>query len=465
MTKYRPKGTSNDGYGKDERYEPTSNVGTIEQRGEIIEEKGLGESRELGIDVPLVTRVEGHSRIVVKMHGKEVVEAQMQVIEGMRLFEAWMRGRNYMELHHFASRVCGMCSASHQLASIHAIESGCGITPSAQTEKLRELMCYGELLQETALHMYLLALPDFLGFDSIISMADKHPEEVRDALRVKSVGNDICRMLGGRAVHQWAMHPGGFSKIPDRYEVVEILGKLREIIPPAWKMVERFSKLKFPDYRRKSQYIALTKKDSYAFENGQLSSSDGWTRAVSGFEDVISEEVVHYSTAKRARIGGNSYQVGPLARMNLSSSKLGDLGKKALGMMNVKFPSDNPFHNNAARAVELMEIIDKSIGILENDSFKIEDFRSKPKAGKGYGATEAPRGTLFYHFDFDDTGKATFANIITPTAQNQIRMEEDMRGFLPLIADKPNTELAHLLQMLIRSFDPCNSCATHFMQI
>ncbi|MEM2899326.1 MAG: nickel-dependent hydrogenase large subunit [Thermoplasmata archaeon] len=451
------------------------------QDGIIYDEKKVGKNgeggelgRELGIEIPVLSRVEGHSRIVVRMKGKEVVDARLEIFEGMRLFEAWMRGRSYIELHHFASRVCGMCSASHQLASIHAIEDGLGIVPSEQTIRLRELICYGEMLQETALHMYVLSLPDYLGYNSIIDMAAREPEEVKDALKVKSVGNDICRVIVGRAVHQWSMHPGGFSKIPDKRTVSELLVKIREILPCAWRMVERFSKLEYPEYRRTSQYLALC-EDKYAFENGKVNTTNK-SFEIREFEKNITEEVVPYSTSKRSRIEWKSYQVGPLARMNLSYNKLGDMGKKALGMLNVKFPSDNPFHSNAARAVELMEIIDRIIGILEKNTFKIEEIRNipkeymheegnltLPKSGDGYGATEAPRGTLFYHFKFDNKGKAEYVNIITPTAQNQLRIEEDMRGYLETISDMPKEEIAHKLQMLVRSYDPCNSCAAHVL--
>ena len=432
-----------------------------EDDNEIKADEKNENERELGIDIPILSRVEGHSRIVVKMKGKEVIDARFEIFEGMRLFESWMKGRSYIELHHFASRVCGMCSASHQLASIHAIEDALGFVPSEQTVRLRELVCYGELLQETALHMYILSLPDYLGYNSIIDMAVKEPEEVKDAIKVKSVGNEISRVIGGRAVHQWSMHPGGFSKIPDKRTVTELLAKVREILPNAWRMVERFSKLDYPEYRRKSEYLALS-DERYTFENGKISTTSE-NFEIREFEKKIREEVVPYSTSKQSRLNGKSYQVGPLARMNISYKKLGDLGKKALGMLNVKFPSENPFHSNAARAVELMEIIDRIIGILEKNTFKIEGYHVEGKNGEGFGATEAPRGMLFYHFKFDENGKASSVNIVTPTAQNQLRIEEDMRGYLQNIYDMKKEVLAHKLQMLVRSYDPCNSCAAHVL--
>jgi len=419
----------------------------------------------MNIDIHHITRVEGHGRLVVDVKNKKIEKVEMQVTEGARLFEAWLRNRRYDEVTHLACRVCAICSASHTVSSLKAVEDALGINVSEQTRKLRELAIMGEYIQSHVLHLYCLALPDYLGFESIIPMAEKHPKEVKNALRMKKLGNDIAEVTAGRAIHQISAVINGFTKIPSKEEMNKVLKQLKELRPAALKTVELFSGLDYPELGRKTEYIALKKPDGYAIYDGDIASTEGWNADVKEWERYATEQIIEYSNAKQGIRNNHGYMTGPLARINLNFEKLSGAAKDAAKDNGLRFPSYNPFHNNIARSLELLHCFDRAINIIENNNFRKEKNEYKIKSGEGWGANEAPRGTLYYHYWIDEKGIVTGANILTPTAQNLKNIEEDANAFLPKILGKPNEKIIQNLDMLVRAYDPCISCAAHFLTV
>jgi coenzyme F420-reducing hydrogenase alpha subunit len=313
--------------------------------------------------------------------------------------------------------------------------------------------------------MYCLALPDYLGFESVISMAEKYPDEVKNALRMKKLGNDMAEVAAGRAVHQISAVVNGFTKIPGMDELEKLLKKIEELRPAAVKTVELFSGLDYPELERKTEYIALKNPDDYAIYDGKIASSEGWNADVKEWEKYLLEQIVEYSNAKQGIRNGHGYMTGPLARVNLNFDQLSGATKDAAKDNGIRFPSCNPFHNNIARSLELLHGFDMAINIIENNSFRKEKNEYKIKPGEGYGTNEAPRGTLYYHYRIDEKGIVTTANILTPTAQNLKNIEEDVNAFLPKILEEPKEKIIHNLEMLVRAYDPCISCAAHFLTV
>lgn len=417
------------------------------------------------INIKHVTRIEGHANLVLRIKNKKIEKLEFQVDEGSRLFEAWLKGRKYNEVSRLASRICGICCASHTLGSLEALEDAFKLKPSEQTEKLRELMILGEFIQSHTLHLYCLALPDYLGFDSVFALADKYPKEVKNALKLKKLGNDLVELVAGRAVHQISADIAGFKRIPSKKDLEKLLKELKKLRPVALHTIELFENLSYPDFERATEYLALKKSQEYALCKGDITSSEGWTVEPRNWEEYCHEKIVSYSTAKQGIRNEHGYLVGPLARLNLNWKQLSERAKKIVKNAEIKIPSYNLFHANFARAVELLHCIDKSIELIENNTFKPEKIKYKHKSGEGYGATEAPRGTLYYHYKINPQGFIQKANILTPTAQNLKNLEEDISAFLPQLLNLTKEKIIHNLEMLVRAYDPCLSCATHFLKV
>jgi coenzyme F420-reducing hydrogenase alpha subunit len=408
------------------------------------------------IDIHHITRVEGHGRLIVNIKEKRIEKVQMEIFEGARMFEAWLRNRRYDEIPHLACRICGICTAAHTVCALNAVENATGIRPSKQTRLLRNLMTIGGIIQSHTLHMYFLALPDFLGYNSAMEMAEDHPDEVKGALRMKKLGNDIVDIVAGRAVHPISAVVNGFTRIPTKGESERLLKMLKELRPTAKGAIEIFKDLNYPDFERKTEYIALQSKKEYALMDGDcIASTAGWKSKINEWDKY----------AKQGIRDGHGYLAGPLARVNLNFDLLCDDAKDGVNSSGIKFPSYNPFHNNFARAVELLHCFDEAISILESNKFKEEKREHKIKSGEGWAATEAPRGTLYHHYAINGSGISEDANVLTPTAQNLHNIEEDANELIPQIIDKPKEEIVLNLEMLIRSYDPCISCATHFIDV
>ncbi len=434
--------------------------------------------RNVTLNVEFITRVEGHGHIVIDVQNGQLLKAELQIVEAPRYFEALLQGRSVFEAQHITSRICGICACGHSLASIQAAEAALGFAPSVQTLKLRELLLHIENLDSHLLHIYMLVAPDLLGEQSFLGLMQDHADAVRRFLRMKKACNEICDILVGRHVHPISCVVGGFTKLPDHHQLEIIAGLLQRIrtdLAPTLVLVRGFS---FPDFTRQTEYVALVSDtDEYPLLGGDVGSTDGVRLAKEAYRDVTNEFMVEYSTAKHARLSRSSYAVGALARLNLNADKLHPVAKNTIAELGLSFPCCNPFLNTAAQLIESVHCAEAALDIVEHllicgiDQSEVmvgginENQRIPLRAGSGVGAIEVPRGTLFHHYEIDDRGIIQQANCVIPTGQNLKNIEEDMSKLVPEILDRSEAEITHLLEMLVRAYDPCISCSTHVLRV
>jgi len=432
----------------------------------------MKQHQNLDLEVHHVTRVEGHGNIYVNVKEGKLERCEWAVPEAPRFFEAMVVGRQYTDLHHITSRICGICSIGHTLASLKATEAAMGIKISDQDLKLRKLALHAENMQSHVLHLGFLVLPDLLGVGSVIPLASSNPNEVKTVLRLHRLANEMSNLLCGRTTHPQRLVPGGFSKIPSMRELVLVREKLKKAVPDLLAVAELFKALapKIPDFVRETEYIALTSPDEYALYDGRIGSTDTDSAPVNEYLSFTNEYIVPYSTAKRTKHARESYMVGALARMNLNQGQLSPLAKKTSEMFQLK--CCNPFMNNIAQLVETVHSVEDSIRLideLEAAGLKSQPEYNKPdikvKAGRGVGAVEVPRGILFHDYTYNDKGYCTKANCIIPTNQNHGNIELDLKALVPTLLDKPEKEIELTLEMLVRAYDPCISCSTHAVKV
>jgi len=419
-----------------------------------------------GFDLTIknISKTEGHASLDVKVRGGEVKEVRLRVNENKRFFTQGVRGKKFSEVPSFLSRICGTCSIAHLMASTEAIERALGIKVSQQTTILRKLLTFGLIIRDHAMHLYFLSLPDLFGKDSILELADEKPELVKEAFEVKTAGNLLSKLVGGRAIHPIFSRIGGFLRIPKKEEIKKVLDELKAVREKVFNLLEIFydSDLEFS---RETIYVALC-TPSFNFLEGEIRSSEGICIPEEKYWDFVNRVVIPYSQSTAFQFTGKPYRVGALARINLNSIALDEDTKKDAAKYLKKFPSNNIFDNNLAQAIEILHSIDASIKILESVEFKEEKIPPiKPREGEGIGVIEAPRGTLYHMIYLDEEGKVKFSNLVIPTAQNQIQMELDIRDLIQENLDKDKHEIQHLVEMLIRAYDPCFSCASHFLRI
>lgn len=430
--------------------------------------------RNVTIDVKHITRVEGHGNISVRVSDGQVTHLELAIVESPRYFESFLRGRHYDEAPHITCRICGICSVGHTTAAIKGIEAACGIVPSPQTVLLRRMLLYGEIIQSHVLHLYFLAAPDYLGVGSVIPLARTHPDVVRRALRMKRLANEICRVFGGRHIHPIAMRVGGFTHLPSPAEMRDLREQLVAAREDLAQTVELFAALKFPSLQRPTEFVALRQPvGGYDFYDGDIVSTlDPHPTPAADYRTRVVEEVVPHSAAKHCRSPHSpTYAVGALARFNLNHDRLLPAAQSAAARLGLTAPSDRPFDNNAAQLVEVVESVEASIALL--DRMLADGLRPEPlvqplrPGGRGVGAVEVPRGLLFHEYEVDRDGRIVGCNLIIPTGQNLANIEEDMRAMLPrlLSAQLGREEMTLQLEMLVRAYDPCISCATHFLEL
>jgi len=379
-----------------------------------------------------------------------------------------MRGRTWSEAQTLTSRICGICAVAHSCASLRASEDALGVELTPQTLLLRKLILYGEQIQSHWLHTLFLALPDYLGAPSVLPLAASHPEEIKMALRLKKLGNYIGEVVGGRHVHPIALAVGGSTAVPTEKQLRELKEMMVEMRADVEKAVALFATVQWPDFERETEYLSIRDPEEYAFYQGDLVSSDGGTVKPQQYREMIKEKVVEHSTAKHAYCQRDEYQVGALARFNNNYDQLHPEAKKAAEKLGLAPPSHNPFHINAAQVVEGVHCHERCIEIIDElleAGVKYEAPEVEVKAGRGVGMVEAPRGLLLHDYTYDDDGVATGANCIIPTAQNYGSIEADMRALVPQILDRSKEEITLLLEMLVRSYDPCISCSVHLLDV
>jgi len=435
-------------------------------------------NRTVKVKVEYLTRVEGHGNIVVNVKEGILEKCELQIVEAPRFFEGMLQGRSIFEAQHITSRICGICSCGHTLASIQAAEEAIGFIPSKQTLELRKFLLHMENLDSHILHIYLLVAPDLLGVKSFVPLIRSHNQVVRLALKMKKACNDVCDILVGRHIHPISAIVGGFTKLPRENDLDAMLKILYDMRPGMDATVELAAGLKFPVFERDTEYVALVSDDAeYPMLLGDVGSTDGKRLSKNEYKKVTNEFIVPHSSAKHAKWNRESYAVGALSRFNLNSQKLHSKARKTANALNMKPKVINPYLNTVAQLIECVHSLEDGIKILED--FKKREInydeeiivglneqnRIKVKSGIGVGAVEVPRGTLFHCYEVDEKGMITKANCIIPTSQNVNNIERDMKKLVPEILNRSDQDITLSLEMLVRAYDPCISCSAHFLNV
>jgi len=427
------------------------------------------------ISIPHLGRVEGHGGIFVKVVDQRVSEVNMDIHEGSRYYEALLVGKNFLEVQGIITRVCAICSANHTVAALQALESALGIPQSLRVHRLRGLMLRGAAIESHALHVFALALPDFLGFDSVMAMATQYPSEVAAALRLKQLGNNVQTLIGGRAVHPINTLVGGFGKLPSHRDLARLRDELASGIELAMSFVQLAATIPVPDWAtRPTVFVALRPYDErYRFRGDSICTSTGEEIPVAAYRDVVREFTVDHSHAKHSALAsGATYLVGALARLALWSDRLEGKAREAFDTLFPAGVTSNVLLNNWAQLVELVFSLETGVEfcdeLLAMDEAAREQADYTVTAGRGVSAVEVPRGTLFHEYEIDDQGRVVRANVITPTAQNLANAERDLRHateHLLAAGELDDAQLRLDLEMIARAYDPCISCSVHLVRV
>ncbi len=427
-------------------------------------------TENIKVNVHHVTRVEGHGNIVVDVRAGTIEKCELEIIETPRFFEAMLCGRPYSQAAHITSRICGICACGHATTSLRATERALQVKLSEQTVRLRKLVFHGELMDSHLLHVYMLVAPDFLGVGSVIPLATSHPEVVKRALRMKQFAGDLCAAFAGRHTHPIAMTVGGFTQFPTLSKVEELRERAEALRADVDATVELFGSLPWPSFERETEYVALVHPDYYGFIDGEIGSTDGYTLPIERYREVTNERLAAHSTAKHTAFNRDSYMVGALARFNLKQQHLHPRAKAAAKHLGLSAPCYKPFCNSAAQVVEITHCVDDVILLLDEVLKRGIEWEEpapvtlKPGA-RGVGACDVPRGILFHEYQIDENGLIEEANCIIPTGQNLGNVDRDMRALVPTLLTEPEDKIRLTMEMLVRAYDPCISCSTHFLNV
>ncbi len=425
------------------------------------------------IKVGALARVEGEGALHVTMKNDKVEKVQLVIYEPPRFYEAFLRGRPYTEVPDITARICGICPIAYQMGSCHALEKCLGVFDQVDPEirRLRNLIYCGEWIESHVLHMFMLHLPDFLGYESAITLAQDHGPVVKRALALKKLGNDLVALMGARAVHPVGVCVGGFYRPPDPEVIAELIPRLRAGLDDMCELALFLAEnVDYPDFERDYEFVSLKPDNEYPMNLGKIVSNKGLSIEQDDYLEAIEEKHVPHSTALHAVIKGRgAYMVGPLARLNLNPDKLmprsADILEQVCKALNKALPWKNNFYSLPARAIETVYAIEHALEILENYR---EPTRSRipitPRVGIGGHGTEAPRGICWHQYHTNDDGSIAKARIIPPTSQNQMVIEEDLAELVQQLAHLDDEQLCLRSEHLIRNYDPCISCSVHFLK-
>lgn len=423
------------------------------------------------IRVAAMTRVEGEGALHVTIDGNAVGRVELQIYEPPRLFEALLRGRSIQDVPDIVARICGICPVAYQMSAVHAIERALKITINPDIRRLRRLLYCGEWIESHALHMHLLHAPDFLNCDSGMQLAERFPMEIQRGLRLRQIGNRLLEVLGGRAIHPVNVAIGGFHQIPPASSFASLVADFEWGLAAAVATTEWVAKFACPDFQVDYDFVALQHDEEYPMNDGVIASSRGESWTADAFEDEFQERQVPYSTAMHAfrRSSDQPYLVGPLARLHLNRDRLAAEAQEVLAKLAWPWPNRNPFASIVARGLELIHAFSEGLSILRHyANHTVCRETSQPSISgpwDGAAATEAPRGLLFHRFQGNEQARVTLARIIPPTSQNQSQIEQDLRGWVARVLSYSDEELGKSCERLVRSYDPCISCATHFLKV
>src|ERR1035437_6106448 len=425
-----------------------------------------------------ITKVEGNASLLLKVEDGKVTDVKFAIMEYKRFFTEALKNKAINAVPAHLARICGTCSNAHIMCSIEACEDALGITPSAQTKLLRALVMHGLVIRDHALHLYLFSMPDIFGKDAFLDLDESDSVQhqlLHDGFDTKSAGNFLATLIAGRSVHATYPVIGGFLKFPDQAGIDEATQKLKNIRPAVLRLVEVFKNAPF-HFDRQTKFMALVPEKSFGYIGGNIITSTGENYAQKDFRAHLEHTVLPYSEASAYTYNGESYMVGALARVNLAKDKLHPQTKESLGATLDLFPSTDIFHNNLAQAIEILHSVDESIDILMNNKFAPEPIvKCEQKEGAvGVGVIEAPRGTLYHKIVLGADGHVADGEVVVPTGQNQVNIEKDVATLVNGLLEKPDysdgsdsakEKITFEIEKLIRAYDPCMSCASHFLKI
>ena len=432
--------------------------------------------QNVDIDIHHLTRVEGHGNIVVNVSDGTIETCEWQVPENPRFFEAMVRGRHYSEVARITSRICGICAVGHTLASVTATEAALGIEVTPQTRKLRTILKHAENFDSHVLHVYILVAPDLLGAPSVFPLIPTHGEVVVRALKLKRLGHEWGSLIGGRTTHPITVLPGGFSSLPSERDLTELRAKLVAAVPDLDATIETIASVaaKIPDFDRPTEYMAVLDDAEYGLFTGRvqtiLADGDRATYDVDDYLSITNEYVIPQSTAKHTKNRLRSYAAGALARFNVNYDQLHPEAKKAAEALGLSPICTNPYMNSVAQVVECVHAAYESIRLIDEllkEGIVEEGLVQPTRYGNGVSAVEVPRGILYHDYTYDDEGLCIRANCIIPTNQNHGNIQVDFEEFVPQLLEAGDSEddIALKLSMLVRAYDPCISCSTHYLDV
>jgi coenzyme F420-reducing hydrogenase alpha subunit len=419
--------------------------------------------------VGTLARVEGEGAMHVEVRDGEVTDVKLRIYEPPRFYEAFLRGRAHTEPPDITARICGICPVAYQTSACWAIEDACGVSVPDAVRRIRRLLYCGEWIESHALHIYMLHAPDFLGYDGAIEMAADHPALVERGLSIKKAGNHLLDVVGGRSIHPVNVRVGGFYRMPTVAELRALRPQLQQGLDDAVRTVRDVAAFDFPDFDQPYEYVSLRPEAGYPIEDGDVVTSTGEAFGVRDFPSRILEYHVDHSNALHATLddgGRGPYMVGPLARYTLNADRLSSLARESAHSAGLGDTCRNPFQSIVVRAVELVEAFVEALRIIDGwTDGAAPSVPVPPRAGEGYGASEAPRGVLFHRYRLDRSGLIVDAQIVPPTSQNQDAIETDLREMVQAWIELDDHALLHRCEHAIRNYDPCISCATHFLDL
>ena len=425
-------------------------------------EAGTGATvgRSTKIEVDYLARVEGETALTIELDGTPFL--QLKIFEPPRFFEGFLVGRKYNEVGDIVARICGICPISHMTTAILAVEKATGIQVSEQTTVLRHLFSVSQILASHLVHLYMLAMPDYYGYPGVTGMLERFGEKVARCIRMKDAVNRLSGLIGGRALHPVTHLPGGFTSIPNPEAFGEVLEQLRSIRQDAEQVVRDVADFQLPDFFAPCEHVALNTGGRYAINEGRIVSDRGLDIAVDDYDAHFKEWEVPYAFAKQSAIAGRSiFRVGALARLNNKFDELQEHTKSLAQDVGLREPNYNPFYNNLAQSLEIVEGIEQCIAILESRVFEEEEIYASPEPGEGGAATEAPRGLLYHWYRVNRKGVVEQAKIVTPTSHNFLVIERDLKELVTEHRDLDRDKLRLLCEQLVRAYDPCFSCSVH----
>ena len=428
-------------------------------------------NKTININVPVLARVEGEGALDLEIKNDQITDLKLRIYEPPRFFEQFLLERSYQDVPDTVARICGICPVAYQMSAVHAIESIFNVQVTPWVRAMRRVMYCGEWLQSHSLHIHMLAAPDFLGFNSILEMSKDYSKEVNRGLSLQTLGNDLISLFGARSVHPVGVRTGGFYHAPSQKTVDAIRKRLEAAQFETEELVRWTASLDLPDDQQQFTSVSLRHPHEYPLNEGRIVSDAGHNPSldidISEYDNHFVEQHISHSTALHSLLDGKPYLVGPLARLNLNIDKLPASVQSIIESSGIRFPSNNMFHSIVARAIEANYVVSEALQLLNH--YKKPDFpyvEYQPKNGIGFGCTEAPRGLLWHRYELDSQGKVSQARIVPPTSQNQARIEQDLRQSLITLGlnQKEQTLRLHA-EKVIRNYDPCISCATHFLRL